>query len=141
MNFYLFIATISLVIQLAVLTLLLIGYEFKRRLRYRVHGIFMLSAVILHLAAIFAIMVPSFIAITIEKPSTLITTIAPLHATAGTITAILGIWIVGGWRLRQSTQYCAPKKKFMLATLILWSATIAFGIIFYFILNWTLIFG
>lgn len=141
MNFYLFIATISLVIQLAVLALLLIGYGFKRRLRYRIHGIFMLSAVILHLAAIFAIMVPSFIAITIEKPSTLITTFAPLHATAGIITAILGIWIVGGWRLRQSTKFCAPKKKFMLATLILWSATIAFGIIFYFILNWTLIFG
>ena len=86
-------------------------------------------------------MVPSFMAITIEKPSTLITTFASFHAIAGTITAILGVWIVGGWRLRQSTQFCAPKKRFMLATLILWLATLTFGIIFYFILNWTFIFG
>ena len=141
MNFFLLIATISLIIQLIVLALLLIGYGFKRRLRYRMHGMFMLSAVVLHLAAIFAIMVPSFIAIMTENPTTLITTFAPFHATAGTITAILGVWIVGGWRLRQSTNYCAPKKKFMLATIILWLATIAFGIIFYFILNWTFIFG
>jgi hypothetical protein len=101
----------------------------------------MLSAVIFHLTAIFAITVPSFITITIEKPTILITAFATFHATSGIITAILGVSIVGGWRLRRSTQFCAPKKKFMLETLILWLATLTLGIIFYFILNWTFIFG
>jgi uncharacterized membrane protein YozB (DUF420 family) len=141
MNFFLFIASVSLIIQLGVLALLIIGYGFKRRLRYRLHGIFMLSAVTLHLVAILTIMVPSFIAITLEKPTALITAFAPFHATAGLITTILGVWIVGGWRLRPSIQYCSPKKKFMLATLTLWLTTLTLGIIFYFILNWTLIFG
>jgi len=141
MNFYLLVASVSLAIQLGVLVLLIVGYQFKRHLRYRMHGIFMLSAVTLHLISIGAIMVPSFIAITLEELPILIVTFASFHGITGLITAILGVWIVGGWRLRQSTQFCAPKKKFMLATIILWITTLSLGIIFYFILNWSFIFG
>ncbi len=141
MNIYLLIATVSLAFQLGVLALLIIGYNLKLRLRFRLHGIFMLTAVVLHLIIIGAIMVPSFVAIYIEKAPALTISFAPFHAAAGTATAILGIWIVGGWRLRQSTKFCAPKRKFMRATLILWSVTLSLGIIFYFILNWSYLFG
>ena len=141
MNIYLFIATVSLAFQLMVLALLIVGFGFKQRLRFRLHGIFMLAAVALHLIIIGVIMVPSFIAIIIEKPTSSIGLFAPFHAAAGTTTAILGIWIVGGWRLRQTTKFCAPKRKFMRATFILWLVTLSLGVIFYFILNWSLLFG
>lgn len=141
MNIYLFIATFSLAFQLGVLALLIIGYSFKLRLRFRLHGIFMLSAVVLHLIIIGGIMVPSFVAIYLEKAPMLTILFAPFHAALGMVTAILGVWIVGGWRLRQSTKFCAPKRKFMRATLILWSITLSLGIIFYFILNWSFLFG
>lgn len=141
MNFILLVARISLAIQLAVLVLLIVGYEFKRRLRYRLHGILMFSAVTLHLITIGAIMVPSFIVITLEKPTALIAAFSPFHAAAGAITAILGVWIVGRWRFRQSTLFCTPKKKVMLATFILWLTTLSLGVIFYFILNWSFLFG
>ncbi len=141
MNFYLLISTVSLAIQLVVLALLLIGFRFKQRMHFRSHGIFMLAAVILHLIIIAVIMVPSFIAIILEKPASAIGMYAPFHAAAGTATAILGVWIVGGWRLRQSTKFCAPKRKFMRATFILWMATLSLGVIFYFILNWSLLLG
>jgi len=141
MNFYLFIATVSLAFQLGVLVLLLVGFGFKQRLRFRLHGIFMLTAVTLHLILIGSIMVPSFVAIYIEKAPTLTILFAPFHAATGTATAILGIWIVGGWRLRPSTKFCAPKRKFMRATFILWIVTISLGVIFYFILNWSFLFG
>jgi len=141
MNFYLLVASASLAIQLAVLVLLIVGFEFKRRIGYRLHGIFMLSAVALHLVTIAVIMVPSFIIITLEELPMLIVAFSSFHGIAGLITAILGIWIVGGWRLRQSTKFCAAKKKFMLATFILWLTTLFFGVILYFVLNWTFIFG
>ena len=141
MNFYLFVATVSLAFQLVVLALLLVGFEFKRRLRFRLHGFFMLAAVALHLIIIGVIMVPSFVAIILEKPAISIGLLAPFHAAAGAATAILGVWIVGGWRLRQSTKFCAPKSKFMRATFILWLVTLSLGVIFYFILNWSFLFG
>jgi uncharacterized membrane protein YozB (DUF420 family) len=62
----------------------------------------------------------------------------PFHANAGTATAILGIWIVASWRLRQTTKFCAPKRKFIRATSIMWLFTLSLGVIFYFILNWSL---
>jgi hypothetical protein len=141
MNIYLLIATVSLAFQLGVLALLTVGFGFKRRMRFRLHGFFMTAAVALHLIIIGAIMVPSFVAIFIEKPAILVSLFAPFHAAAGTATAILGVWIVGGWRFRQSIKFCAPKRKFMLATLILWLVTLSLGVIFYFILNWSFLFG
>jgi len=140
MNFYLFIATVSMAFQLAVLALLIVGFRFKQRLRYRLHGIFMLTAVTLHLIIIGVIMMPSFIAIIIEKPTSSIGLFAPFHAAAGTATAVLGVWIVGGWRLRLSTKFCAPKRKYMRITFILWLLNVSLGVIFYFILNWSLLF-
>ena len=141
MDFYLFISTVSLIFQLGVLALILIGFGFKQRLRFRLHGIFMLTAVALHLIIIGIIMLPSFVAIIFEKHAIMISLLAPFHAATGTATAILGVWIVGGWRLRQSIKFCAPKRKFMLATFILWLVTLSLGIIFYFVLNWSFLFG
>jgi hypothetical protein len=97
MNFYLFIATVSLAFQLGVLALLIVGFGFKQRLRFRLHGFFMLTAVTLHLIIIGVIMVPSFVAIILEKHAISIGLFAPFHAALGTTTAILGVWIVGGW--------------------------------------------
>jgi uncharacterized membrane protein YozB (DUF420 family) len=141
MNFYLFIATVSLAFQLVVLALLLVGFGFKRRLRFRLHGFFMLAAVTLHLIIIGAIMVPSLVAIYLEKTAISISLFAPFHAAAGTATAILGVWIVSGWRLRQTTKFCAPKRKFMRATFIMWLITLSLGVIFYFVLYWSFLFG
>ena len=141
MNVYFLVATVSLALQIGVLALIMIGFGFKLRLRFRLHGTFMLTAVVVHLITIGVVMIPAFIAIITEKPPILISSFAPFHAVLGTITAILGVWIVGSWRLRQSTKFCAPKRKFMRATLILWLVTLSLGIIFYFILNWAYLFG
>lgn len=141
MNFYLFVASVSLAFQLGVLALLIVGFGFKQRLKFRLHGIVMLTAVTVHLLIIGVIMLPSFVAIILEKPAILIGLFAPFHAVAGTATAILGVWIVGGWRLRQSTKFCAPKRRFMRATFVLWIVTLSLGVIFYFILNWSFLFG
>jgi len=50
----------------------------------------------------------------------------------------LDCWWMG---LRQSTKFCAPKRKFMRATFILWLVTLSLGVIFYFVLNWSFLFS
>jgi len=144
MNSYLFVATVSLALELVVLALIIVAFGLKRQ-SFRKHGFTMLAALVVHLINIGAVMVPSFIVglvpIVMEKPTSLIGLFSPIHAAIGTVTVILGIWIVGTWRLRQSTKFCAPKKKLMLATFILWLISLFLGIIFYFILNWSSLFG
>ena len=54
-------ATASLIIQILVFGLLIYGYVLKKKLKFRQHGLTMLSAVILHAITIFGVMVPSFV--------------------------------------------------------------------------------
>ena len=145
MNYYLLVATVSLVLQLAILSLLLGGFELKRRKNFRLHGLVMLVALVAHITGILAIMVPSFVValipITLENPTSMIGLLAPVHAAAGTLVTVLGVWIMASWRLRQSTEYCMPKKKYMRATLVAWLITISLGVSLYLALNWTVLFG
>jgi uncharacterized membrane protein len=145
MNYYLFVATVSLALELAVLAFIIVGFGLKQHMSFRKHGFTMLTALVVHLISIGAVMVPSFIISLVpkilEKPTSLIGLFSAFHAALGTLTAILAIWIVCGWRLRQSTKFCAPKKKLMRATFILWLISLSLGIAFYFILNWSSLFG
>ena len=145
MNFYLFLGTVSLAFQLVILALLITGFGFKRHLRFRTHGFTMLTALGIHIITIGVVMLPSFVIGLVpkisEKPTSLVALSSILMAATGTATVILAIWIVGGWRLRQSTKFCAPKKKLMRTTLILWLVSLSLGIILYFALNWSLLFG
>jgi len=145
MNYFLLVATVSLIVQLVVISLVLIGFYLKRHFKYRLHGLIMTTALVSHLAVIFGVMIPSFVIglvpIILSSPTSLIGWFSPLHAIAGSVTAILGVWIVGSWRFRQSLNFCLPKKRIMLITFAFWLISLTLGIIFYFILNWSYLFG
>ena len=143
MDYVQLLATISLSIQLVVLGLLIGGYTPKRMKKFRQHGITMLTAVALHLIVIFLVMLPSFVSGIIPYASRNavdpILLIGIVHAVLGTTAAALGVWIVGSWRLRQSLQFCIPKKRIMLATLTPWVIAIILGILLYLRLYTTLL--
>jgi hypothetical protein len=131
MNVYTLIVTASLASQITVLFLLFGSVWLKTRKRFRQHGVTMLIAVVIHTISIFAIMIPSFTVIsTVGFPVT-IWTLAAVHGAMGTAAEALALWIVVSWRLRTSIQYCAPKKKLMLLTLILWVAALVLGMALY----------
>ena len=141
MDFYLLLGTVSLTFQLMVLALLTFSFRLKQHLKFRMHGITMMAALSVHLTTVVVIMVPSLVVglapKIAEKPASAVGLLSPLHAAAGAATAVLALWIVGSWRLRQSTKFCAPKKKFMRFTFILWLISVSLGVALYFVLYWS----
>ena len=91
----------------------------------------MLVAVVLYTISILAIMVPSFGAITSGDLPIIISTIASVHGITGILAEVLGVWIIASWRLHTSIQYCAPKKRLIRLTLIVWLTTLLLGIFLY----------
>ena len=91
----------------------------------------MLIAVIIHTITISAIMIPVFTLIVANSSPTAVSTLASVHGVLGIAAEVLAVWIVVSWRLRTSIRYCAPKKKTMLLTLILWVAALVLGELLY----------
>jgi uncharacterized membrane protein YozB (DUF420 family) len=131
MDIYTLIATANLVLQIAILILLFGSVWLKTKKRFRQHGITMLTAVVLHTIAIFAIMIRSFSAIISGDFPLAVSTITAVHGILGILAEVLGVWIVASWRLRTSLRYCAPKKNLMLLTLTLWLTALILGVLIY----------
>ena len=134
MEYYQIIATVSLGVQIAVLFLLIGGFSLKRMKKFRQHGITMLSAVVLHAILVLTWMIPSFSSF--SAPGSLnfadtIVIVALVHAFAGIVALVLGVWLVGAWRLKADMRTCFAKKKIMRVTLLLWLIALILGIILY----------
>jgi hypothetical protein len=130
------IITANLVIQIAVLFLLAYGYDLKRKLKFRHHGIVMSTALILHLIMAAYVMIPSFVFAVIKEyiipaPLTATSVVAMIHAILGSIALSFGIWLVASWRFSKNFQGCFSRKKYMLKTLTVWVASLIFGILLY----------
>ncbi len=141
-----FIVTLSLAVQLVVLALLLIGYVFVRKLKFRIHGSIMAIAVAVHLAAVFFIMVPSFVAAVLPQfillnPLGLTSLVSLAHEVSGILALALGVWFVARWRYRKDFKGCFNKRLQMQATMIIWLVALVFGVALYLIFNWTLLVG
>ena len=61
MDYFLFAATVSLIVQLAIISLWVAGFEAKRKVRFLLHGLIMLAAFAAHLVAISIILVQSLV--------------------------------------------------------------------------------
>jgi uncharacterized membrane protein YozB (DUF420 family) len=127
-------ATLSFVIQLVVLGLLIGGYLLKTTKKFRQHGITMLTALVLHAVIVLAWMIPSlslFISPSSINLADTITVIILVHAFMGVVAIILGVWLVGSWRLRADMRTCFAKKNVMRVTITLWLIALVLGIILY----------
>ena len=107
LNVIFFIVTVSLIIQVAVLSLILYGYLLYRRLKFRQHGVIMATAVFVQLAAVFAIMVPSFVLAVFPfyiVPHTLelVSIVSLFHEVTGGLALALGVWFVSSWRFQKN---------------------------------------
>jgi predicted metal-binding membrane protein len=77
----------------------------------------MLIAAVLHTIAMFAIMMPAFVVISLENFPLAISTATNFLEKLGLIAGIFDVWIVASLRLHSLLQYCAHKRMLMLPTL------------------------
>jgi uncharacterized membrane protein YozB (DUF420 family) len=133
---YTLIATASLALQVAVFILLVVGYVYMRRQRFRLHGTLMALAVGVHLLAVFAVMIPSFVlavvpSYIVPEPLLLTSVAGLIHAVLGVAAISLGVYLVAAWRVSGSLQGCFTRKKMMLLTLAVWLVALLLGFLLY----------
>jgi hypothetical protein len=146
LDFYTLIGLASLIVQIAIFILLVVGYNFKRKLKYRLHGIVMGFAFLLHIVLVFAIMIPSMVIAVMPNfiavaPLELTSVVVIIHAVVGSTTVALGGYVVLAWRFNKDFQGCFNRKKFMLTVLPIWFTTLIFGAILFAIFYGPNLFG
>jgi hypothetical protein len=128
------IASISLVLQIATLSIVIYGYIMKRRMRFIEHGTLMLIAVAMQSVSFLLVMGPAFLIIVengfVQRPI-LLSTVTLIHASLGGTALTTGIWITVSWHLQASIKNCIKKRNFMLYLIIIWILALIFGITHY----------
>lgn len=145
MDYYTFLATLSMIFQIGVFGALLGSLILKAKQKMWLHGVVMLVGLLLHFISIGAIMLPSFvlgiIPFAASSPTDATVLLSFVHAATGIIAPVLAIWIIATWRLRKSIEYCTPKKKLMKVTFVVWLIALLSGFAMYLSFYWTQLFG
>ena len=134
-----FTADLNLVLQLAMATILTVGFALARGGFYRTHGICQSAVVLLNLALIARVMLPSFrfgvlpgLPGSIAKPYYWVAT---LHAALGGGAQLLGLYIIlaAGTKLLPRKLRFDNYKRWMRTELTLWWLVVGLGAATYYI--------
>ena len=126
---------INLILQIVSFLILVLGLVYKNKKKFKMHGISMGVAVILHILSFFLVMAPSF-----SQAYEYFTTVTSdagvqttwIHAIPGATAMILGILLVGLWALKPANiASCVRRKRLMDITFLLWLVSLVFGIVSY----------
>lgn len=120
-------------LQMIILVLLLAGVGIKRRQKHVLHGLVMVTAVIVNLLSFVLIMFPSLTRMVIIStqpfhPSSIATLI---HSVIGIVVIVLGIWLVSVWHLQSDLKNCFRNRKLMRLTTALWLSALLIGFVLY----------
>ena len=134
MNIIVLIASLSLVVQIATLSIVISGYILKRRMRLISHGTLMLVAVVLQFFSFLLIMGPAFLSLVenglVQRPIWL-STITLVHASLGGVALATGIWFTALWHLQTSIDNCIKRKAVMRYLFVIWILALILGITLY----------
>jgi uncharacterized membrane protein YozB (DUF420 family) len=132
------LAETSLIIQSVIFVLFLASMAFRMKGKYLVHVVTLLVSVI-SMLSFFAWWVyeiaptfDSYLPTVLSPPLHLVNWLA--HEFLGISTLVLGIWIVGLWRLG-STEFEVRSKRIWRLTTILWILAYAVGLLLFVTLN------
>ena len=129
------ITDVNLIMQIISFLLLLIGFVYKLKKKFKIHGFVMGTAILLHLIFFIIAMWPSFsLSFEFFTTSTSLSGVQAmwLHAVPGLIVLVLGLFLVIAWLLRISNiAACFKRKRLMDITFALWVISIIFGIVSY----------
>ena len=126
---------INLILQIVMFLIIIIGLIYKNKRKFKIHGAMMGIAIILHILSFVLAMGPSFFEaydyFTMATSDLGVQT-TWIHAVPGTITLILGVFLVAVWALRpDNIAACSKRKRLMDITTLLWFISLIFGIVSY----------
>jgi hypothetical protein len=130
---------ISLVVQVIILFMLILGLPLARgeenKKNLTRHGYLTLSALIIHTAIVFAVMVflalDDLLAITNLPLLSLVAVLS--HITLGIVALVLGYIVVGFWLSKPiGNMNCYKARKIMLPLLVTWTVSLIIGAIIHF---------
>ena len=127
---------VNAVLQLIILVLFVAAMWMKSRKKFSLHGMIMLVAVVLNFVSLGLIMLPSLLRMEIimTQPFHAISIAVLIHAAAGLVALVLGVWLVASWHLQSSMKNCFKNKKLMRLTSALWLAVLLVGFLLYYLL-------
>jgi uncharacterized membrane protein YozB (DUF420 family) len=129
---------INLILQIIIFAIIVISLVYKNKMKFKMHGVLMGIAVILHIITFLTVMGPIFFGYFsefVEYVSYPEVQTTWIHAIPGAIAMIMGIMLVGLWALNPSNiAACSRRKRLMDVTVLLWLVSLIFGITTYILL-------
>lgn len=129
------ITDINLLIQIVAIIFVIIGIVYKVKRKVKIHGYLMAAAIFMHFITFIIAMGPAF-SESLEFYTSSMDLIGVqamwIHAIAGSIGLIIGIFIVLIWIINLSNvANCAKRKRLMDITTIVWIISLIFGLVTY----------
>ena len=127
-------AQANLVILFIALGLIGISLYLEKKRKWVWHGNSMMVVMLITVLLVIAHMGPSFVSAVSElSVFNFVALTGVIHGLIGAVTHVLGVWFVWVWAINESssTNFCAPRKKFMWKILVLWLLSLGLGGLYY----------
>lgn len=121
---------ISMILQLVVLGIILVGFVVVKQRKHQIHGVLMAFAALANTASILVVMVPVALSIT-DTSLPGLGFIFRTHILLGLLIEGVAIYIITDWRFQQPGPTCFQRKNWMLTLTIGWIAELIFGMLLY----------
>jgi hypothetical protein len=119
-----------MILQLAVMGVILVGFVFANRRRFMPHGAAMFIATLLNTGSILAVMIP--VALRLGDSSIAgLNMLFRAHAIIGLIVEASAVYLVAEWRFQKPGPTCFQRKNWMLTLTLVWIGELILGMLLY----------
>ena len=121
---------ISMILQLAVMGVILVGFGFAYRRRFMSHGAVMFIATLLNTGSILVVMIP--VALRLGDSSLAgLNMLFRAHAFIGLMVEATAVYLVADWRFQKPGPTCFQRKNWMLTLTLVWIGELILGMLLY----------
>ncbi len=121
---------ISVILQLVVMGMILVGFVVARRRSFMPHGVLMFIATLLNTVSILVVMIP--VALRLGDSSAIgFNMLFRAHVVLGVIVEAAAIYLVADWRFQKPGPTCFQRKNWMLTLTLVWMGELILGLLLY----------
>ena len=121
---------ISMILQLVVMGVILVGFVFANRRSFMPHGAVMFIATLLNTGSILVVMIP--VALRLGDSSiTGLNMLFRAHAVIGLIVEATAVYLVADWRFQKPGPTCFQRENWMLTLTLVWIGELILGMLLY----------